>query len=216
MKKYPKIQSLFQRDPKTRKFTDKYSMPEFEYLTNISWRAEEKIDGTNIRVHFDGTNILFGGRTDKAIIPPHLLSTLQKIFTKEKLEKFQGLTFFGEGCGKGIQGKTGDRYNKEEPDFILFDIFFESEEESMFLRRETVEVIAEELEIRIVDSFLLKNVYEDNLTPIALVEMMKDKEKWTERINPEKIEGFVLKPFYEINNRRGNRIITKLKFKDFL
>jgi len=53
MIKYPKIQSVFKRDPKTHKFIiGEYSTPEFEYLKDCIWIGTEKIDGTNIRVEF--------------------------------------------------------------------------------------------------------------------------------------------------------------------
>ena len=56
---YPKIKSLFKRDEKTFKFTDEYSCPEFELLKGLRWVATEKVDGTNIRVIFDGVKFCF-------------------------------------------------------------------------------------------------------------------------------------------------------------
>ena len=48
MIKYPKIETLFERDKDTFKVTDKIRLPEFEMIDN--WLITEKIDGTNVRV----------------------------------------------------------------------------------------------------------------------------------------------------------------------
>ena len=52
MKEYHKIQSIYKRDEKTRKFIEgQWSLPEFEYLQNNRWLWTDKVDGTNIRVY---------------------------------------------------------------------------------------------------------------------------------------------------------------------
>lgn len=67
MKEYHKINTIFKRDPETRNKTlleGQYSVPEFEYLANNKWIFTEKIDGTNIRVMWDGKKVTFGGKTE--------------------------------------------------------------------------------------------------------------------------------------------------------
>ena len=44
------------------------------------WEWTEKVDGTNIRLIWDGHNVSFAGRTDKAQIPDHLLEKLEQLF----------------------------------------------------------------------------------------------------------------------------------------
>ena len=98
-------------------------MPEFEVLKDISWIWTEKIDGTNIRILWDGHDIRFGGKTDDAQIPTFLLNVLQTKFTAERMkEVFTDATevcLYGEGYGVKIQ--KGSHYLPDRTDFILFD-----------------------------------------------------------------------------------------------
>ena len=66
MEPYHKIQSIFKRDAENGyKFTSEYSCPEFEYLQNNEWEFTEKVDGTNIRIIWDGQDGLrIAGRTE--------------------------------------------------------------------------------------------------------------------------------------------------------
>ena len=78
MKEYHKIQTVFHRDPDTKFKTlleGRFSLPEFEYLQNNEWIFTEKVDGTNIRIIFDG-ELTFGGKTDRAQIPNQLVNKL--------------------------------------------------------------------------------------------------------------------------------------------
>ena len=66
------------------------TLPEFDYLKELKWECTEKIDGTNIHcdVYYDGVGevqIEICGRTQKAIIPTHLLARLNEIFTVERI-----------------------------------------------------------------------------------------------------------------------------------
>ena len=80
-KDYQKINTIYKRDQDGRLIFGDWSLPEFEFLKDCKFRAEEKIDGTNIHVRFNGVRVEFGGRTDKANIPPHLLTKLEELFT---------------------------------------------------------------------------------------------------------------------------------------
>ena len=75
MNEYHKIQSVFKRDDKTHKFIEgQWSLPEFELLKDITWVWTEKIDGTNIRIIWDGFDIKAKGKTERVDIPKHLLN----------------------------------------------------------------------------------------------------------------------------------------------
>lgn len=81
MKEYHKIQTLFKRNSKTKRvIIGDYSMIEFEFLKDNIWVFTEKVDGTNIRVIWDGKKVAFGGKTDDAQIPEALLNKLQALF----------------------------------------------------------------------------------------------------------------------------------------
>ena len=97
MEKYHKIQSVFKRDPATKNrhfLMGEYACPEFELLKDIEWVWTEKVDGTNIRIIWDGHKVTFNGKTDNAQIPAKLIATLQELFPAEKFRS-DPLCFYG-------------------------------------------------------------------------------------------------------------------------
>lgn len=203
MKKYHKINSIFKRDEKGN-FTAEYSMPEFEYLKDNKWIFTEKIDGTNVRVMWDGNKVSFGGKTDNAQMPVFLFEKLQEIFTAEKLKEVFNedvVCLYGEGFGARIQ-KGGGNYIKDGVDFILIDV----KVGEWWLKREDIEEIAEKLGIRIVK--IIGSGTLDEAIDLA-------KKGFNSEFGTFTAEGIVLKPEMELFARNGKRIITKVKHKDF-
>ena len=83
MKEYHKIQTVFKRDMENKGKTlliGQWTLPEFEYLAGNQWVYTEKVDGTNIRIMFDGDKVSFGGKTDNAAIPAKLVERLRERF----------------------------------------------------------------------------------------------------------------------------------------
>jgi len=213
MNQYHKIQSVFKRDPDTKYKTlleGEFSLPEFEYLKDNEWIFTEKIDGTNIRVMFTGDEILFGGKTEKAQLPPNLTNNLMKEFFP-KLDLFKdtfdsdmikeiGVCFYGEGYGGKIQ--KGGKYKKEEG-FVLFDIKIGK----FWLQRKDLEKIAINFDIEIVPII-------GSGTLLDMIEMMR--KGFTSKWGMFAAEGIVARPAIEFKARNGERIITKIKYKDFL
>ena len=127
MNEYPKIQTVFKRDPATKFRTvldGEYALPEFAYLADNEWTFTEKVDGTNLRVSWDGTAITLNGRTDRAQIPAFLM---HRVFDLLQADKFRALdlppmTLYGEGYGAKIQ-KGGGNYRSDGVDFVLFDVY---------------------------------------------------------------------------------------------
>lgn len=75
---YPKIQTVFKRDFTKQKIIipNSFSDDTFEYLQDNLWEWTEKVDGTNIRLHWNGETLIIGGRTNNASIPQQLNQTL--------------------------------------------------------------------------------------------------------------------------------------------
>ena len=202
MKHYHKIDSIFKRDPETNFKTfllGEYSQPEFEYLTNCEWVFTEKVDGTNIVVHFDEDGMpLFGGRTKKSEIPGFLMDELRGMFSVSP--EMAGLTLYGEGYGKKIQ-KVGSLY-LDGHSFVLFDVL----SGDVWLERENVVDIAGFLGINVVPIVGSGTINE-------AVEFVKRgfNSTWGDFV----AEGLVIRPEVELRSRRGGRIISKIKHKDF-
>ncbi len=207
MNEYHKIQTIFKRDPDTEYKTllmGEYSMSEFEYLKNNTWIFTEKVDGTNIRVMFDNSKITFAGKTDKADIPKPLMQFLNDKFLPLESDFVQmfhsaNVCLYGEGYGPKIQ--SGGKYRKDHS-FVLFDIKIGD----WWLKREDVEDIANTLNIEIVP-IIGQGDIED------MVKAVKDGfySLWGDFI----AEGIVARPQIELKTRSGERIIAKLKHKDF-
>lgn len=211
MNTYHKINTIFKREQFNggKLIIGEYSSPEFKYLKDNLWLGTEKVDGTNIRIVYDGLNktVEFRGKTDSAQLPPMLAERLKKLFPIDKLYrefKETSVCLYGEGYGSKIQG-CGSRYIKETNDFILFDIKIGS----FWLQKPDIEEIASRLSVDMVEL-----VFEGTLE--QAIEFVKKGP--TSRISEDKtliMEGLILIPEVEMFNRKGDRIITKIKYKDF-
>lgn len=207
MQEYHKIETLFERDEKTKKLIEsKFRNPTIEYLKDNLWQFTEKIDGTNIRVLWDGHKVTFAGRTDKAQIPAELTNRLFELFggeTNEQLfeQKFREteVMLCGEGYGPKIQ--NGGLY-RENQDFILFDVMIAGN----WQPRESVEDIARYFNIDTVPTVLVGTIQE-------AVDYVKSKPK--SKIGIADSEGVVGRPVIELQDRTGKRVIVKVKVRDF-
>jgi hypothetical protein len=210
MKEYHKIQTVWLRDPNNNYKTlleEEWSKPEFKFLEKINWICTEKIDGTNIRIMWNGKDVSFGGKTDKAQIPKHLLSMLQEKFTNEFMEGIfqdtENVCMYGEGYGMKIQ--KGGNYIPDKTNFILFDIKIGN----WWLTRDSIESIAEINTIDIVPIIKICTLTE-------AIKITREGYKSIIAHNKEyNAEGLICKPTVELFNRKGERVITKIKSKDF-
>ncbi len=208
MREYHKIETVFNRstDGDKRLIWGDYRNETVEYLADNIWQFTEKIDGTNIRIHWDGHNIEIGGRTDRAQIPKHLMDYLSATFLTPEVEELFEQTYgekdvmlFGEGYGAKIQ--NGGDY-RSDVSFILFDVLIGDNWQS----RELVETTAKMFGIDVV--------------PIVLEGTIGDGIDYVMQHNNSTIgnaimEGVVGRPKVEMKDRLGNRIIVKIKWKDF-
>jgi hypothetical protein len=214
MSLYHKIQTVYHRDPATSHKTlldGEWSKPEFAYLRGLDWEITEKIDGTNIRVMWDGDTCIFGGRTDRAQIPSPLVNWLNNQFLtttgrrvlKAVLGEEGKVVLYGEGYGAGIQ-KGGGNY-RPSPEFILFDVAFDN----LWLSRENVDDIAQKLGIESVP------ILANGTLDFAINLVRGGICSTTAQADLTVAEGVVCRPAVELLSRRGERVITKIKHKDF-
>lgn len=218
---YWKINTIWKRDHETNRVIEgEYSCPEFEVINR--WRCFEKIDGTNIRIEWNwertenpegqfftgDLNLQFKGRTDAAMIPPHLLAYLQKTFTKEKMaaqfppDKAPNGVLFGEGYGPKIQA-CGGLY-ADSVGFVLFDVVVGQ----WILQVEDVKNMAKSLEIPFVPDFGIKSTAE-------AIDFVKSNPISQFSKYPQMMEGIVCIPEPLMLFRNRTPIKMKLKCKDF-
>lgn len=241
METYHKIQTLFKREQdgpkKGRMIRGAWTTPELEYLAGNEWEFTEKVDGTNIRVGYNqivdnigragdwgvSREVEFGGRSDSAMIPKPLLAYLYETFTTERFteagfplqDPAYSMVLFGEGYGAKIQ--NGGLYRPDQA-FVLFDVKIGS----WWLRREDVNDVADKLGISsvpVVGYGTLQQaieIVEDGYTfnkNGAIVRYGNGglNSKW----GSFHAEGIVARPLVPLFDRKGQRIITKIKGVDF-
>jgi len=210
MKKYHKIRTVWKRgtEKPCKMIVGDFALPEFEMLKDLKWIGTEKVDGTNVRIMWDGDKVKFGGKTDNAQMPLNLIEKLQELFGGEANEQLFEQTFsdeggvclYGEGYGAKIQ-KGGGNYG--DVNFVLFDVKIGN----TWLQRKDVEDIAKKLGIDVVPIII-------EGTLLELSDFIKNGfiSTW----GNFEAEGIVATPEVTLLDNRGNRIITKLKCKDFI
>lgn len=214
MKQYQKIKTVWNRNPDNKFKTllaGDWSKNEFIYLAHNRWVCTEKIDGMNMRVRFSNNIIDIKGKSNSAQIPPFLLTKMQQLFPLELMQKVFGpgqrwnaeyqICLYGEGYGAKIQ-KDGETYISADVNFILFDVLIND----IWMPFDTVQQFGAALHINTVPI-----VYEGNLNnAIAIVQT-----GFKSHIADRQAEGLIMKPLLELTDRLDNRIITKVKCKDF-
>jgi hypothetical protein len=210
---YHKIDTVFARDRRGRIIEGAYARPEFAYLVDRPWLFTEKVDGTNVRLSYDGTPTFHGnehayvaGRTDAAQLPPHLLRYLIDLMRATPFEEVFSpdvpVTLYGEGYGQKIQS-VGKFYRPDDVAFVLFDV----KVGDWWLTRPNVVDVATKLGLDVVPV-----VGEGTL--IEGVELVRNgfPSAWP---GVAVAEGLVLRPVVDLFGRDGSRVITKIKHRDF-
>jgi hypothetical protein len=208
MIEYNKIDTLYKRDMEGSKklLEGEFRNPTVEFLKDNVWTFTEKIDGTNIRVYWDGHKVQFGGRTERAQIPSDLVNYLNSVFGTNEAEQIFEEKFgetevilFGEGYGPKIQ--NGGNY-RNDVSFIMFDVLIAGN----YQLRESVEDIAKAFGIDIVPIIFEGTIQEG-------VDFVKGHPDST--MGTAKMEGLVGRPKIEMRDRCGKRVIVKIKWEDF-
>jgi len=207
MIEYHKIQNVFKRDmtkPNSPLMEGVWTSPELEYLSNNLWYFTEKVDGTNIRIQWDMYSVQFQGRSENSQLPGRLVTRLRELFPND--DKFEEIfipasevCLYGEGYGAGIQ--KGGSYGPNQ-DFVLFDVRVGN----TWLSRENVEDVAQKMGLSVVPIVKVGTLHEGiNLVKKGL------KSQWGDFI----CEGIVARPVVELQTKRGDRVIVKIKTVDF-
>lgn len=206
MSEYHKIETLYERDETTFKVKPGVFKNRVYDLIK-TWHWTEKVDGTNIRCIWNPTEgkVAFGGKTDNAQIHADLIKHLYETVLVDKLREVfpeSPVVLYGEGYGAGIQG--GGAYSDSKK-FILFDVLVDGK---WWLSDENVRDVGAKLGLDVVPSF-----GEMTLEEAARVV----HAGFVSRLNGGKkiAEGLVGRPCEALFDKKGHRLIVKLKTKDF-
>lgn len=207
---YGKIETLYERDEKTFK-VKVGELKNRTYSLLKTWHWTEKVDGTNIRCIWQNGKLSFGGKTDNASIPADLVTWLYENVKIEKLAEVfpfvdgatdERVVIYGEGYGAGIQ-KGGDYSSIKQ--LIVFDVLVDGK---WWLNYENVCDVASKLGLCVVPS-LGELTLEDATELVRVGFMSKCAAK------PRPAEGLVGRPLETLFDKKGHRLITKIKTKDF-
>lgn len=215
---YHKIDTAFKRDERGVIVPDELSRPEFEYLLCTPWRWTEKVDGTNIRLHWADGAVTMGGRTDRASLPAKLVSAVEgaglldpalwsSVFPPDGHDS--GVTVYGEGYGPGIQ--KGGSYRDDQA-LVVFDVRVGG----WWLRPEDVADVASRLGLEVAP-LVLETTLKDMIERVARFAEagMYSAVAADHGKTFDDAEGVVGTPTVGLLDRAGRRIVTKLKLKDF-
>lgn len=222
MDRYRSIENIYQLHPVTKR-ADKslFRNPVVQSLANADWLFTEKVDGMNMRVILHPNGIIdIRGRGDNAQIPLDLLTRMQYLFCSPTTvlqpsihwqKQFDWwwelpedarptICLYGEGYGPGIQ-KCGGNYGTRK-DFILFDVKVGDN----FLDYEGVAQVAFGLGCDVVPVI--------GVGPLGKAVAMVTRG-WVSRLTGKlRCEGIVARLPHELVDRRGNRMLVKIKDRD--
>jgi hypothetical protein len=195
-------------------------------VTSEIVRSEPSDEGT-MQTLGAAFSVDYKGKTDNANVPPKLMQHLTDTYPAEKVLASLGLkafipyeewaehkwqsehdiperyTIYGEGYGAKIQ-KAGGNYLSNGNGFIVFDV----KVDDLYLMADNRNEISEKLGAPIVPFIGMMTLDE----AIAMV-----REGFKSRISENKdftAEGLVIRTEIGLRNRRGERIITKIKHCD--
>lgn len=212
---YHKIETLYERDEKTHRLKPELILKNPVYGLIKTWQWTEKIDGTNIRVIWSPSLPLkFGGKTDNAQMHADLIKWISENITAKKMNAVfpdQAVVIYGEGYGAGIQKGGGD-YSPTKK-LIVFDVFvfdaINSKLGGWWLNWENACDVAKRLGLETVP-------YIGDFTLEQATEIVKNGFKSKASVVASKdAEGMVGRPLEALFDKKGHRLIVKLKTKDF-
>lgn len=218
MSAYHKIETLYERDEATHKLKMPLVLKQRVYGLVNPWVFTEKIDGANIRCMWDGTKVTFGGKTDAAQVHSELVKWLYENVTHEKFARAFSMNdqptdnmspptpvaLYGEGYGAGIQ--SGGDYSPTKK-LILFDVLVHGADgHRWWLSDENVRDVGRKMGLDVVPLI-------GEMTLADATAMVRYGFK--SQIGTAMAEGLVGRPSEALFDKRGNRLIVKLKTKDF-
>lgn len=207
MSEYHKIETLYERDEKTFRLKPELILKNRVYGIIKTWHWTEKIDGTNIRAIWQDGKLTFGGKTDNAQIHADLIKWLYEHITPEAMTACfpsgEDAVVYGEGYGAGIQ-KGGGMYSPIKQ-FIVFDVLVGGK---WWLSDENMRDVAAKLGLEAVP-------YLGEMTLEEAADKVRAGFKSSISVAIHDAEGMVGRPIEPLFDKKGSRLIVKLKTKDF-
>lgn len=211
---YQKIPGPFMRDPESKKVViGEWTSPALEATQFANdWFFTEKVDGTNVRVYWDGHRVTYKGRTDRAVFSDAQNKLLALAFlggaNETLFEQQFGATpavLYGELYGPGVQ--SGGVY-RDDLSVSIFDVNVGG----LWLGWSDVQDVARGVGVPSVPVVLDRGDLWDGIGFVQEgFSSRVAQAAGREYLHPE---GLVGRLHSGLLDRRGNRIIVKLKRVD--
>lgn len=191
---------------------------ELVYLYTNPWTWKRKLDGENIRIYWNGEQALWNGKSNKFTCTKKFQDYMNNTFIEEIFEEKFGrdkeVYIYGEHMGPKVQG---NELGLDEDEVVIFDV----EIDGMFVCKESIEQIAGYFGVKSVYDYMPK----EKLLPKEVLaewgDFLRKEITLDDLINLvakgylSNWEGIVCTPACNIKDHNGNRIIVKIKNKDY-
>lgn len=183
-----------------------YRSPLLAYLAESPWVYSRKLDGENIRIQWDGEQVLWNGKSNSfqcsAEFTEYMNSTFLEEIFEEKFGRDKVVTLFGEKMGPKTQG---NELGLKKDTVVLYDVNIDG----TWLSKMNMAEIAEYFGPNVWPVYLYMLHGQAPTKLRELIEMCANGEfkEW---------EGIVATPLVEMRDQKGQRVIVKIKNRDYL
>lgn len=182
-----------------------YRDPMVAFLADNDWEIRRKVDGENIRIRWDGEQALWNGKTNafqcSLEFHEYMDNTFLEEIFEEKFGRDKEVIIFGEKMGPKTQG---NELGLDKDEIIIYDVCIDG----YWLDKWSVKSIADYFNVRTVYDLMGPDVQHPWRLPMIINAVAHGQfEDW---------EGIVAVPMVECRDQKGNRVIVKVKNKDYL
>lgn len=208
---YHKIAGPFRRAPELNTVdVGNWVNPTVELLADSPiWVATEKIDGTNVRLIWDGHNLSYNGRSNNADLHKDLRAKLDSYWNRIGVEELMEETFgesevilVGEGYGAGIQ-KGGGNYSPTK-EFVGYDVIVNGKYLSFDNSRQVFDTLRIPALPAAVHGFDLLEIID--MVANGVYSQFGSRDFFA--------EGLVATTILPLTDNNGQRVIVKVKHDD--
>lgn len=183
-----------------------YRSPLLAYLAESPWVYSRKVDGENIRIQWNGEQALWNGKSNSfqcsAEFTEYMNNTFLEEIFEEKFGRDKIVTLFGEKMGPKTQG---NELGLEKDEVVLYDVNVNG----TWLSKVAVVEIAGYFGFNVPSIYRYMPHGQVSAKLRELIEMCANGEfkDW---------EGIVAIPLVEMRDQNGQRVIVKIKNRDYL
>lgn len=232
---YEKILAPFVRDDAKSNYVNekKWSRPEFEFLKDVKWIWTQKIDGTNLNIVWDGERISYLGHTDKTQWNERSKNYIESVFCTPEAETIFEQLYGDKPVTVSMELVSKDfNQNYGHPDGYCYVYDVRNGKTGKCWERLAVDNFVKAFDPENKNIDVVEILLEGNIK--TAVEWVKEAKKFNPTNDSEAkkgnrfecgvirnplgaypIEGLVGRPAVELYNSKGERVITKVKCKDF-